>query len=473
MRLYDLLAAANLSDNICFNDREISTIEVNTNNVKRENATETIFVCIKGAKYDTHKDIPYLATIGVPIIIADKKDKSFSNLNGTVILNCKNTRKTLALISRAFFNKPDEKMKIVGITGTKGKTTVTYMLSEICRYENKKCGIIGTNGAFFDGKQIECVNSTPGSPEFYGILRQMADCGVEYVFCEVTSQALLQHRVDGTHFNLAVFTNLFPDHIGKDEHQSFEEYRECKSRLFEMCDEALLNGDDSQCDFFVSKCEKLSVPYNCYYPSNCCDKIRTAVKMPGAYNVANALCACTIAEKLGYSWNNILKGIENVKVTGRCETVENPCGIRVVIDYAHNKESLENVLKALREECLGKLICVFGAGGDRSVLRRSGMGKAASEFADFSVVTSDNPRNEEPEKIIADILEGMKGKEKSFNVIRDRRQAIFYALSMAKPGDTVLLAGKGAQLYEEIKGVKYKLDEREVVAEYFRNITQQ
>ena len=467
MKLSILFSAAGIMPAEQYSDVEITNIETDVRRINTDQAQNTIFVCVSGAKYDTHNDISKLLKAGTNCIIAqiDKTKKEYQSIPGIIL--CENSRIALAALSRAFYGFPDKKLKIVGITGTKGKTTTSYMLASICESAGQKCGIIGTNGVSFDGKKYETSNSTPGSLELFAYLCEMAERKIEYVFCEVTSQAQKQYRTYGIEFDLAVFTNLFPDHIGKDEHSNYEEYADCKTKIFENCKYALLNGEDKEYERFSAVCVKNKKPYELFYPSKQAEKISEHLKMPGDYNVSNAVCAFFAARHLGFGDDDILKGIENVNVPGRCERVEVGCGVSVIIDYAHSGESLENVLKGLRSTCRGKIICVFGAGGDRSPLRRHGMGSAAVNYADYSVVTNDNPRTEEPSSIIDDILSGMKGFEDKYTVITDRKDAIFYALSIARKGDTVLLAGKGAQNYEEINGVRYPFDEREVVREYY------
>ncbi|MBR5308232.1 MAG: UDP-N-acetylmuramoyl-L-alanyl-D-glutamate--2,6-diaminopimelate ligase [Clostridia bacterium] len=464
MKLSFLLDCADIcADGKCFDD-EILHIETNTSRAIEISDGSILFICIKGAKYDTHGDIDLLIQKGIRnfvILQGYNVTPKYKDIN---IISCEDTRKALALMTRAFCGFPDKRLCTVAVTGTKGKTTVTYMLESILRGADIKCGIIGTNGIIYDGECFSCENSTPGSCEFYLHLSRMAERGITHVVCEVTSQALKQYRTYGTVFDVGAFTNIFPDHIGKDEHESFEEYMQCKGRLFSQCKRAVINADDGFCSYYSDICRKNGVPFELFCTSDGAD---CKINLPGEFNKQNAVCARSIARLLGVSEEKIAEGLASVKVSGRCERVENPAGIDIVIDYAHNGESLENILKALKKECKGRLICVFGAGGDRSRLRRSGMGEASSLFADFSIVTSDNPRSENPLDIIMDIVKGMKSEH--YIVIPEREKAICYALDMAKKGDTVLLAGKGAQNYQEICGVKYPFDERIAVSQYYRN----
>ena len=479
MMLYDLLAAANIEELQGIQNIDIKRIHINTEQAINDSEKNILFICIKGANYDTHEDIQRLLDNGIFNIISEKS-------HDTRIIKTENTRKALALISRAFYGFPDKELIKVAITGTKGKTTVSYMLHEILSEAGIPCGIIGTNGIIYNGETYDCENSTPGSMEFYYHLRKMVDIGVTHVLCEVTSQALKQFRTFGTKFNTAVFTNLYPDHIGRNEHDNFEEYKSCKLRLFSCCENAVINLDSDFSRDFINECNNNAVGYKTYSSScssadvyckkesskcNSSDftvnKTKFTINLPGEFNISNALCSILVAEQLGVELKYILSGLEKVKIPGRCEKVENPCGVNIIIDYAHTGESLKSILQSLKKNCKGKLYVLFGAGGDRSRLRRSGMGEAASEYADFSVITSDNPRSENRNIIICDILTGVKGK--NYIVIPEREDAIKYLLSVAKKGDTVLLAGKGVQNYQEINGVKYPFDERIAVAEFYKN----
>ncbi len=447
-----------------------------TQNVEKavEKAEENpLFVCVEGTKFDSHKRVEKLYREGVRSFVVEDKWVRSSLFPGASFICVSNTRIAAALLSRAFYGFPDKKMKLVGITGTKGKTTITYMLGSIFKEAGKSYGIIGTNGISYGETHIETINSTPGAIELFKNLRDMRNSGVEYVFLEVTSQALMQNRVFGISFDVAAFANLFYDHIGEYEHPDFSHYRECKGLLFYSCKSAVLNLDSVEFSYFKNICTRCGVEYITYSVKDKdahIHEIGAELQLPGAFNLENALCATGISKILGVDEESIWKGLSIARADGRCERVENPCGVNIIIDYAHNKESLENILTALRAECGGTLYCVFGAGGDRSKLRRSGMGEAASTLADYCIVTSDNPRSEEPESIIADIVSGMGENTEKYMVIPDRRTAICHALSLAAAGDTVLLAGKGAQTFEEIKGVRYHLDEREVIAQYYEII---
>lgn len=493
MTIRELAAVDVITYNEEIADRSIEMICTNTEEAIENKEKNPLFICISGSKYDTHNDIPRLISEGITDIIVGPTTEMADAYESINIIRSENTRKTLALASKLYFGCPDEKMKMIGITGTKGKTTVSYMVESVLRREGKNCGIIGTNGVIYNGNTYESENTTPGAFEYYRHLKNMADLGVEYVIAEITSQSLKQYRTYGTTFDVAAFTNLYPDHISPDEHSDFDEYRKCKGKIFENCRCAVINMDDKNSTYFTDLCRILRKQYVLYSTSDKkadhrCTFARTkctvsrfrfmkhkiTIPLPGDFNIHNAMCAAAVLCELGVDAKSIAEGLSFVKIPGRCEKVENPADINIIIDYAHNKESLENILKALRKNCRGRLYCVFGAGGDRSRLRRYGMGEAACEYADFSVITSDNPRTESPDVIISDILRGFPEDCKNYIVIPERRAAIHYALKNAKKGDTVLLAGKGTQNYEEVNGVKYPFNEREAVSQYYNSlITQQ
>lgn len=486
MRLSDLLGLSGLDfTGKIKEDTEIEAIENDARRITEKDSKNILFICNRGCNYDSHQEIDGLIKLGVKNFVVLYGKCNIQKYCGINLVLVNDTRRACAVLSRAFYNFPDKNLKLIGITGTKGKTTTTYILKSIFENANKKCGVIGTCGIVFGDVRTETKNSTPDSIVFYKTLYDMSKSGVEYVFCEVTSQALKQDRVYGTVFDLAIFTNLYPDHISKHEHENFEEYKTFKGKLFTMCKMALINIDSEHSGYFIDICKSNSAPVSTFSQKNSnADIFATSINVQnqyssfkvlgesyrtgliGEYNITNSLCAISVAKHFGIDEVSIKRGVEKAKVFGRSESLKTPNGVNVVIDYAHNKESLENILEALKQICKGKLYCVFGAGGDRSKLRRSGMGDVAVKYCDLSIITSDNPRSEKAEDIINDIIENISDKSK-YVIIPDRKEAIIKALSLAKSGDTVLLAGKGEQLYEEINGVKYDFDERQVVREFY------
>lgn len=486
MRLSDLLKLSELNFSGKINENtEITGIENDARRIKGTDNKNILFICICGCNYDSHSEIEKLTARGVKNFVI-LKGKYPNKINtGINLLQVNDTRRACAILARAFYGFPDKELKVIGITGTKGKTTTTYILKSIFDAANKACGVIGTCGITYGDIRKETKNSTPDSIVFYKTLYDMSKSGVEYVFCEVTSQALKQDRVHGMVFDLAIFTNLYPDHISKHEHESFEEYKAFKGKLFTMCKMALINIDSEHSGYFIDICKYNSVPVSTFSLKNeSADIFASSISVQsqyssfealgtgyhteliGEYNITNCICAIFVAKHFGTDVASIKKGVENARVFGRCESINTPNGVGVVIDYAHNKESLENILEALKKICKGKLYCVFGAGGDRSRLRRSSMGEVAVKYCDLSFITSDNPRSEKLSDIISDIVENISDKNK-YIIVPDRKEAIFSALSRAKSGDTVLLAGKGEQLYEEVNGIKYDFDERQVVREFY------
>ena len=473
-------------------DITVDSICTNTEDALKKAGSGMLFVCIKGSKYDTHNDIGLLVNAGICNIIVQENTVIWEMPENINIMYSRNTRKTLAVAAKLYYECPDKKLKIIGITGTKGKTTVSYMIECALQREGKNCAIIGTNGIIYNGNTYECDNSTPSPLEYYAHLKKMTDSGVEYVIAEITSQSLKQYRTYGTTFDIAVFTNLYPDHIGKYEHRDMNEYKACKGMLFQWCRMAVINDDDENSNYFKDICRVSGKKYisfsaknkkadyfcrkiktKCTFSAFVLKKQKTVIPLPGRFNVYNALCAMTVLCELGVPVEKTAKAIANVTVPGRCERVDNPAGVNIIIDYAHNKESLENILAALRSNCRGKLYCVFGAGGDRSALRRTGMGEAACRYADYSIITSDNPRSEPLQKISCDIVKGFGESRSNYILISDRKSAIHHALDIAKKGDTILLAGKGTQNYQEINGVKYPFDERDIVSQYYKSFFNQ
>lgn len=450
-----------------------------------------MFICIEGANFDGHTFAEEAAKKEAACLIVSKEVALPKNCDMTVI-RVEDTRYAMAFIAAAYFDHPAEKMKIIGITGTKGKTTTTYLVKSILENAGHKVGLVGTIEAIIGDTHIPANNTTPESFVLQQYFAQMAEAGCDCVVMEVSSQGLMLHRTQGFIFDYGIFTNIEPDHIGPNEHESFEDYMACKGLLFKQCKIGIVNSDDKHW-------EKVTVGHTCklltygflgtadYRAQNMkltrhnghigvafhvTGKIDLTVETntPGRFSVYNALTAVVICEQFGVSKENIQEALLHASVKGRIELVKVSDDFTLMIDYAHNAMALESLLGTLKEYHPHRLICLFGCGGNRSKLRRYEMGEVSGKLADLTIITSDNPRFEEPEDIMADIVTGMKKTDGQYITICDRKEAIRYAIEHGEPGDIIVLAGKGHEDYQEIKGVKYPMDERNLIAEVLEEI---
>ena len=456
-----------------------------------------LFVAIKGVKTDGHLYIPKAVELGASAVICEDADEyrkykaEYTNVSFFLV---KNARRALAIVSKSFYDNASDKMTIIGLTGTKGKTSTSFMISKILNEAGMRCGIIGTTGAYFEDFYLEMNHSTPESRDLHALFAKMLSLGATHIVMEVSSQALMMYRVYGIQFEVGIFTNISPDHIGEGEHSDFDDYLYCKSKLFTMCKKAVINADSDKAQYILDVCkvnnvdvvtygcEKEDVDYRAVDEKFYIDggmkthfdiiagngKYSVEVSVPGKFSVFNALCAASCAFTLGVDFDSISKALKNVKVIGRIEPVENTnLKAPVIIDYAHNAMSLESLFSAVKAYNPRRIICVFGCGGNRSKLRRYEMGEISGKYADLSIITADNSRFEELDDIIADILIGMGKTDGKYEIVKDRKQAIYRAIELSQEGDIVLLAGKGQETYLDVKGVKTHFDEREVVNSYF------
>ncbi len=465
-------------------DIEISGIENNSQNVKKG----YLFVAIQGFSTDGHQYVESAIQNGaVAIMIQEGCNlKGVKIPDNVTVVMAKDTREGLAIVSDNFYDHPSRKFKLIGVTGTKGKTTTTFMLKEIFEKAGKKVGLIGTIAIYINGKKLkDSDRTTPESLELQQIFAEMAKQGVEVVVMEVSSQSLKLKRVDRCDFDIAIFTNFSEDHISPKEHPDMQDYFNAKLKLFKMCKTGITNADDLQgakiprlfpesnittygIDNYANLLAKDITITNSYvdFKVKLKDKNeRVKTGIPGRFSVYNSLAAICVAQKFGIAPEPIKEALLEVRVPGRSELVNNKREIPIMIDYAHSPESLENILQATKSYTRGKVISVFGCGGDRDPGKRPIMGEISGRIADFTIITSDNPRTEDPKMIVNQIEEGLKKKNGKYMVMIDRKEAIKEAIKMATKRDIVILAGKGHELYQEIDGEKYPFDERVIVRE--------
>lgn len=474
-------------------DLEVSSVECDYRNVKEG----SLFVAIKGFEVDGHSFINKAIENGATAVIFEEGSdyKEFINNKGVTFIMAPNTRLALSLCSCNFYDNPSKKMKVIGITGTKGKTTTSFMIKKILEKQGKKVGLIGTIAIYIGDNKVKNSDiTTPESNKLQEILEKMYQLGVEVVVMEVSSQSLKLDRVAGIEFYAGVFTNLSEDHISKKEHENMQEYFETKMKLFDMCKYAFINADnlytakvpalikdkctvetygiDNYCNF-LAKDVTITNTYSDFKAKLETRNERIKVSIPGRFSVYNALAAIKVSQLFGAKPDTIKEALENVKVLGRSELVDNKLELKVMIDYAHTPDSLENILKTVKQYTIGRVICVFGCGGDRDKTKRSIMGEIAGRLADYTIITSDNPRTENPEEIVQQIEEGTKKTKGKYECIVDRKEAIRKAITMQNKNDIVIIAGKGHEMYQEINKEKIPFNEREIVTEIVNEVAKQ
>lgn len=456
-------------------DTEISSVTDDTRKVTEG----SLFVCVKGGSFDGHTAAAEMLEKGAAAVVCERD----LGLGDRQIIT-DNSRKLYGQICSAWFGHPERKMKMIGVTGTNGKTTITNVIKHILMKNGHKTGLVGTIQNEIGDEVIHTDNTTPMAYDFMQLLAKMADAGCEYVVMEVSSFGLCQYRIGSSHFETAVFTNLTQDHL--DYHKDMEDYYQAKKMLFDICDTAVINADDDYGKrlFGEVNCRKLSfsVKGNAdIYADGI--KIKSTgssfwfcrgdkshlikTRMPGLFNVSNITAAIAVCLEAGLGIDNIIPAVEEYNgVKGRCEVIPTGRDFTVICDYAHTPDAIENILRSVKEYTENDLICLFGCGGNRDAAKRPKMAKAAAKYADKLIITSDNPRNEEPEAIIKDILTGIEGMPVNYDVVTDRREAIYHALKIADKGDIIVLAGKGHEDYQILAGMEHiHFDEREVVAE--------
>ncbi len=450
----------------------------------RKACENSVFVCIVGFETDGHKYIKNAIDKGATAIVVQEGSEIPEIPEGITVVTSCDTRKMLAKMSASFFGNPQKKLKMIGVTGTNGKTTVTTLIKTVLEFKEKRVGLIGTNANYINGKELPAERTTPESYELFELLAKMVEEDVEYVIMEVSSHSLELDRIYGIEFLVGAFTNLTQDHL--DFHKTIENYKNAKKKLFNICENAVVNVDDAAGaeyadDILVPlltygienkaslkaydiKISARGVIFNMEYEGKVY-KVRLGI--PGKFSVYNALTALGSVIAAGISVEKAIEALTFAKgVMGRCETVYTNTDYTVIIDYAHTPDGLENIISTVKEFCEGRVITLFGCGGDRDCTKRPVMGSVAARLSDYCIVTSDNPRTENPAKIIEDVMVGVNETDCEHIVIENRREAIGYALSFAKRGDCIILAGKGHETYQIVGKTKNHFDEREIIAEY-------
>lgn len=458
---------------------EIGKVEYDSTKV----SDKDIFVAIRGFSADGNDFISDAIKNGASAIVVNEGVVTSEFENMVTVIKVEDTREALAHLAAVYYDHPAKKLKMIGITGTKGKTTTAYMVRDILLASGKKTGMIGTIYNTYGKNVIESTRTSPESLDLQRLLKDMVDAGMEYVVMEVSSHALELKRVHGIHFIISAFTNLSEEHL--DFHETMDNYLKAKAKLFDMSDFAIINGDD----IYTPKLLKMiNIKSAIYGLDNAVNLTATDVKInasyvefkmyinkmletiliniPGRYTVYNALAAIGICSMLNCQMDAITLALANVKVPGRSEVIDVKKTFTVMVDYAHNPSSLEAILTATKKHAKGRIICVFGCGGNRDTSKRATMGEISGRLADFTVITTDNPRNEDPKKIMGQIEEGIKTTRGLYKIVENRKEAIKFAMRIAWKNDIVIIAGKGHETYQELKnGKKINFDERKVVKE--------
>lgn len=475
MKLSKLLNGIKVNNT--YTDTEVADVTADSRQVKKG----YLFICVKGKTFDGHTVASQMLAQGAAAVVCERD----LGLDRQILVD--DTRAVLSPICANYFDNPAKKLKIIGLTGTNGKTTTTFLIKQILENMGKKVGLIGTVQNMVGSEIYPAHYTTPDPRELQSLFKKMLDSGCEYCVMEVSSQALEQNRVNGINFVVGAFTNLTQDHL--DYHKTWENYFNSKRKLFEKCEIAVTNVDDEygikivdglKCKVKTYAVDNLNSDYtarNVAFSASgvkyelVCDRIgRVECNIPGRFSVYNSLCAASVALTLGFDFKDVVIAISKaIGVKGRIEVVPTNTDYTVIIDYAHSPDGLENIISSLKEIASGRIVTLFGCGGDRDKTKRPKMGKIASDLSDFCVVTSDNPRSENAEKIIDDILEGMKEMKTPYKVIVNRKEAITWALENAQKDDIILLAGKGHETYQILPTGTIHFDEREVVAEALKN----
>lgn len=482
MLLKELVEGINIRNIFGNQNIEISGIAFDSRKVRKG----FLFVCIEGFKVDGHQFIQTALENGAVALLVQKKVDVPEDIT---VVEIEDTRYGLAYVADKFFSHPSGKFNLIGVTGTKGKTTTTHMIKSVLEEAGELVGLIGTIANRIGNQILPAERTTPESYDLQALFDEMNSKGVNSVVMEVSSQGLELHRVSCTEFNIGVFTNFSQDHIGPNEHATMEDYFNAKLKLFKMCNQAVVNIDSPYGKRVVEACACKTITYGIentadvlatniithqdsvdFDVSSPWGSSRMKVNVPGLFSVYNALCCIGVCGLLGISLETIAKGLVNVSVPGRAEVIVANEKFTVMNDYAHTPDSLENILKTVKGFAKGRTVSIFGCGGDRDKTKRPMMGEISGNIADFTIITSDNPRTEDPESIVKDIEKGILKTSGEYITIVDRREAIKYAIKNAKKDDVILLAGKGHETYQIFKDKTVRFDEREVVAEILEEL---
>lgn len=487
MRLAELLGGFEYSVVRGSIDRDISEPVYDS----RKITEGCLFVCVEGANFDGHSAAMEASQKKAGALIVSK-EVQVEDASDITVIRVDDTRYAMAYIAANYYGNPADKLTVIGITGTKGKTTVTYMVKSILENAGHKVGLVGTIESIIGDEHIPSKNTTPDSYQLQELFAKMVKEGCDTVVMEVSSQGLMLHRTQGFIFDYGIFTNIEPDHIGPNEHKDFDDYMHCKGLLFKQCKVGIVNGDDEHADDVIEghTCKILKYGLKEGHDYRAYDMrltrgdghigvdfrvdgkvdMEVAVSTPGIFSVYNALTAIAICDQFGVDEAAVRKALREVTVKGRIELIHVSDDFTLMIDYAHNAMALESLLGTLKEYKPHRLVCLFGCGGNRDRNRRFEMGEVSGKLADFTIITSDNPRFEEPLDIIEDIVTGIEKTDGNYVKIADRKAAIRYAITHGEPGDIIVLAGKGHEDYQEIKGVKHPMDERVLIQEIMQEI---
>ncbi len=494
MKITEILKNLEYNAQVGASGKEADIKDVEISSIVRDNRKVVpgcLFICIEGANFDGHLAAAEAFEKGAVAVVAQKDIDLPKECSG-IVIRVESTRYAMAFISAAWFGNPASKLKTIGITGTKGKTTTTYLIRSMLENAGHKCGLIGTIEIIIGDEHIHAENTTPESYELQEFMSRMVEAGCDSVVMEVSSQGLMLHRSQGFTYDIGIFTNIEADHIGPNEHKDFDDYMHCKGLLFKQCKLGIANADDPRmkdvleghtCELttygfseeadlrainlaYMHKPGELGVLFDTQGDI----ALHAQVPTPGKFSVYNALCAIDVAKHLGCDENQITDALKKAHVKGRIEMVKVSDDFTMMIDYAHNAMALKSLLGTLRDYHPTRLVCLFGCGGNRAKSRRYEMGEVSGRLADFTIITSDNPRFEDPKEIMKDIESGMKKTDGEYIMIEDRKEAIKYAIEHGEHGDIIVLAGKGHEDYQEIKGVKYPMDERVLIKEILEEI---